>query len=420
MRIFSDTEIGPVRTLLVLLLLVGVARAETPLQLFERTWSLVETDFVDPNLKGLDSKAIRAEAREALSGVRDKEEAVRIINGFLGRLQTSHTRLYCDQDPLYYELLDVFSEGSLREDIKARFRGELPHYTGILCTLEEGRVVDVVPGGPADQAQLWYGDHVLGIANSPEGPFLPYHPIRSLLGKAGQDVYLQVASGKVIAPRRVRPVDIQPKAAFLQAITDSVDLIERGAFKLGYLRVYSYASEDYHRRVEELLEEGPLAEADGLVWDLRGGWGGAQARYLETFQPLPQLSMRERGQSFQEISSGHWGRPVVMVVNERSRSGKEILAYGFQSMGLGPLVGTTTAGAVSGGRLYLLPDGCALYLAVFDVELDGHRLEGVGVTPDHVMQEPIFPTAEPSVKEKALRRLYDELERRQGGLRHQD
>lgn len=414
MRNLSGTEIGPVRILLVLLLLLDIAWAETPLQLFDRTWSLVETDFVDPNLKGLDSKAIRAEAREALSEVTDKEEAVRIINGFLGRLHTSHTRLYCDRDPLYYELLDVFSEGSLQEEIKARFDGQPPHYTGILCTLEDGTVVDVVPGGPADQARLWPGDRVLGIADTPEGPFQPFHPIGSLIGKAGQDVYLQVASGKVIAPRRLQPVEVQPKAAFLQSITDSVEVVERGAFKLGYLRVYSYAGEDYHRRVEELLEEGPLAEADGLVWDLRGGWGGAQTRYLETFQKLPNLRLRQRGQSFQEIGSGHWGRPVVMVVNERSRSGKEILAYGFQSLGLGPLVGTTTAGAVSGGRLYLLPDGCALYLAVFDVEVDGHRLEGVGVTPDEVMEEIVFPTSEPSVKEKALRRLCDELERRQG------
>ena len=87
--------------ILYLLLFVSTGWAQTPLQLFEQTWSLVESDFVDPTLKGLDSQAIRAEAALALQYVSDKEEAVRIINGFLDRLKPSHTRLYCDQDPLY-------------------------------------------------------------------------------------------------------------------------------------------------------------------------------------------------------------------------------------------------------------------------------------------------------------------------------
>jgi hypothetical protein len=59
-----------------------------------------------------------------------------------------------------------------------------------------------------------------------------------------------------------------------------------------------------------------------------------------------------------------------------------------------------------------LPDGCALYLAVLDVELDGQRLEGMGVAPDQVMTEPVLPSGELSVKEQALRRLYQEIEQR--------
>ena len=62
--------------ILYLLLFVSTGWAQTPLQLFEQTWSLVESDFVDPTLKGLDSQAIRAEAALALQDVSDKEEAV--------------------------------------------------------------------------------------------------------------------------------------------------------------------------------------------------------------------------------------------------------------------------------------------------------------------------------------------------------
>jgi carboxyl-terminal processing protease len=71
-----------------------------------------------------------------------------------------------------------------------------------------------------------------------------------------------------------------------------------------------------------------------------------------------------------------------MVVNNGSRSGKEILAYGFKKYGLGKLIGTKTAGAVVGGSPFLLEDDNLLYLAVVDVWIDGERLEGKGVIPD--------------------------------------
>jgi carboxyl-terminal processing protease len=72
-----------------------------------------------------------------------------------------------------------------------------------------------------------------------------------------------------------------------------------------------------------------------------------------------------------------------MLVNEGSRSGKEILAYSFQRYNIGPVVGAKTAGAVVQGRSFLMRDGSALYVAVADIYLDGNqRLEGKGVTPD--------------------------------------
>ncbi len=380
------------------------------IKLFDETWNLVESHFLDPGLKGLDSAAIRAQARSELARVKDKEEAVRIVNSYLARLETSHTRLYCDQDPQYFELLDIFAQGPSETSIRARFEGELPSYVGILATLEGDLVVDVVPGGPAAQANLIPGDRVLGISDSEKGPFEPFHPIRSLQGKADQELYMEVQSGLVIGSRKIRPSLIQPHAAFLRSITDSAETVEMEGYRLGYLRVTSYASQDFHDALLELLA-GPLSQTQGLVLDLRGGWGGASLEYLETFQPLPILEMTARDQVASRFLSGRWNRPVVMVVDERSRSGKELLAYAFQKQRLGLLVGSRTAGAVSAGSVYLLPDGCALYLAVARVAVNGHELEGRGVTPDIVLTEPTLPSGDPSVKEQALRLLLEEVKK---------
>jgi carboxyl-terminal processing protease len=79
-----------------------------------------------------------------------------------------------------------------------------------------------------------------------------------------------------------------------------------------------------------------------------------------------------------------WSKPIVAVIDEGSRSGMEILAYGLKANGI-PLVGTTTAKAVVAGTAYLLPDDSLLLLAVSDVHVDGKRLEGRGVDPDIVV-----------------------------------
>ena len=68
-------------------------------------------------------------------------------------------------------------------------------------------------------------------------------------------------------------------------------------------------------------------------------------------------------------------------------SGKEVVAFAVKSRRLGTLVGERTAGAVLGGRPFLLSDRSLLYLATLDVEVNGVRLEGVGVQPDIWVQD---------------------------------
>jgi carboxyl-terminal processing protease len=70
-----------------------------------------------------------------------------------------------------------------------------------------------------------------------------------------------------------------------------------------------------------------------------------------------------------------------MLINGGTRSGKEVLAYGFREYRLGELVGARTEGAVLASTAFLIGDDGLLLLAVEDVLVDGKRLEGVGVEP---------------------------------------
>jgi carboxyl-terminal processing protease len=75
-----------------------------------------------------------------------------------------------------------------------------------------------------------------------------------------------------------------------------------------------------------------------------------------------------------------WRKPVAMLINGGTRSGREVLAYGFKKYRLGELVGTQTKGAVLAATTFLVRSGLLL-LAVEDVRVDGECLEGAGATP---------------------------------------
>ena len=151
--------------------------------------------------------------------------------------------------------------------------------------------------------------------------------------------------------------------------------------KIGYVHVWSYASRRIQSALEDLMSDGPLKDADALVWDLRGGWGGAQPQYLDLFNPrAPTMQVKDRNGEIGLVDV-KWRKPVAMLINQGTRSGKEVLAYGFKEYRLGELIGHRTEGAVLAATAFLIGDDGLLLLAVEDVLVDGQRLEGVGVTP---------------------------------------
>ncbi|NJL83167.1 MAG: hypothetical protein HC890_09815 [Chloroflexaceae bacterium] len=212
-----------------------------------------------------------------------------------------------------------------------------------------------------------------------------FEPIGSFVGKVNEPVKLLIQRSPAPASQEeiaVVPQEYNGTTMFLEAMEDSIQVMDRGGAKIGYIHIWSYAGDQYQEKLEETLLFGELKNADALVLDLRDGWGGAWPNYLNIFgEGLRVTSVRRDGD--RRTTASTWDKPVVLLVNERSRSGKEILAYGFQTLKLGPVVGSKTAGAVVAGTAFILEDGSLLYLAVSDVYLDeGKRLEGVGVVPD--------------------------------------
>jgi carboxyl-terminal processing protease len=356
--------------------------ARSNIKVFDEVWSRVRDSFYDPKLRGLDWEEIgrKYRPRSAMPGA----DLSRVINQMLAELGASHTSYYTPAETAYYDLADIFSSGLRRELPKYFSKGEVSYAgIGILTRFIEGRhfVGAVLDGFPAAAAKLAVGDELIAVNGA------PFEPVNSFADKAGQSVTLTIRrqAGAATENVAVMPRRLFPNLMYREAMEKSARIIAVGDRRIGYVHVWSYARLAYQELLEDLLTTGKLKEADALIWDLRDGWGGADPGYLDIFNPRsPTMTLTERGGK-RQIVNGKWRKPVVLLMNEGTRSGKEVLAYGFKKYALGPIVGTRSAGAVLAGRAYLLSNGSLLVLAVADATVDGERLEGRGVAPDFMV-----------------------------------
>lgn len=386
---FSKLVIAALASILILLLLLSSplwAQTKPQAKIFEQAWQTVNDNFYDPKFNGVNWQAIREKYQPQAAQAQSNQQIAVAINQMLSQLRTSHTHFYTQDEPAYYQLLGIFQPGNkdFQQQIKKFFPKGKIEYSGIGAFTKNinGKtfVSAILDGSPAAIAGLKVGDSLLGVDGS------PYQPIQSFVGKAGQKVTLLIQRSpnpKTQIEIAIAPQMLDATTMFLDAQQASTQVIERQGKKIGYVHIWSYAGDQYQQQLEEDLIYGRLKDADGLVLDLREGWGGASPNYLNIFTAKgPNVTTVLRNSKRNTVNY-QWKKPVVMIVNEGSRSGKEILAFGFQKYNIGPVIGTKTAGAVVGGRPFLMQNGNLLYLAVADVFVDGNqRLEGKGVTPD--------------------------------------
>jgi|CXWL01.1.fsa_nt_gi carboxyl-terminal processing protease len=330
----------------------------------------VEADFLDAGR----ARAWAASHRDLGAGITDPDAFARSVRRALEELATSHTGYYRDTDAAYWDLLAIFERTLGRDPSIDRI--------GAAFVSEGGSwfVERTFAGGPAETAGLRRGDRVVAAGGA------PFDPQRSLTSKDGWPLALEIERRPGAAPITVSvvPRRVNPAQEWLDAQRGSSRLVEVDGHRVGETTIHSCAGEAPMRLLEDQIQS-DLAEAEALVVDLRGGWGGCDLRFVALFDDaVPRLTSRDRDGS-ESTFAPTWRKPVVLLVDGGSRSGKEVVARALQRSRRARLVGTRTAGAVVAGRPFLLSDGSLLYLAVRDIDVDGERLEGLGVAPDVVV-----------------------------------
>jgi carboxyl-terminal processing protease len=393
-------------------------------QLFDAVVDTVNKRFFDQAALNRNNWRERAQAmRPSVLDSPSIGDAVRQINQLLAELGASHTALYTPNDDQYYILLDVIGAGlnsTMRDLIHRRFWGSGPYYPGIgvfTQNVDGQNFVDgVLEGSPAEKAGLKFGDEILSVDGR------PYHPIKAFRDKIGATVELMVRRTASAGPERLTAtvIPIRPVQTFSDATEASARTIERNGSRIGYVHIWALAESSSFANA--LREFDPLTIAakrlcastfgscgpivgkvlgitrelskplDSLIVDLRGRVGGdigVAGQLLQQLDGGSYWGSWRSGNEFQTAQRASFRGRSGLLIDAHTRSAAEIMAYGYKRSAFGPLFGTRTAGAVLSGALHPMPGDTVLYLAVVGHEIDGHHLEGTGVTPDYRVERPL-------------------------------
>ncbi len=265
----------------------------------------------------------------------------------------------------------------------------------------DNQVRYVLDDSPAAGAGIQVGDKILAVNGQ------QWIGVESFAGYADKLVSIAIEREGMRFSVSLTPKRHDAYQAYVNAITKSNRIRLRQGYKIGYVH-YWCGNREAHDAFEKVLSSPNIANSDALILDLRDGYGGNSIEDVEYFYRnalnTPEFLMIGRDGKTSG-SREYYDKPVVALINDGSRSGKELLAFSLQRAKRAKLIGTNTAGAFLAGHFDVIDDKTALYLAVSDCTVAGTRLEGKGVAPDIVVPD----DGNQAGKEKQIAAAMDEI-----------
>lgn len=316
-----------------------------------------QKDKMESLLKVYEPKAKQAKSREEFND---------ILDNMIADFKDSHFDFLTKDDQGYYCM-----DG---------FRGEaaepMPNIGAWFKRADDGYTVTMVlEGMPADEAGIRKGDVITKIDGN------SFTPIESLREKVGKTVEINFVRNKQFMECELEVKSDPCFKMFLTATRNSAKIIEDNGKKIGYVHLWTMVNDDFKNELSNLVY-GKFNGTDAIILDVRDGFGGRPEGFGDPFfRPGIQLEWM-RGPSGSQKQMFGYAKPLVLLVNEGSRSAKEVFSYIMKKSGRATLVGNTTGGFVLGTSPFKVCEWAYLEMPMVDLLVDGERLEGKGVEPN--------------------------------------
>ena len=360
-----------------------------------------------PSLACLLLGVFSAFAQEAQPGKSEEDNGYAQISIFAKALELIRQDYVDENKTSYHDLINAAMKGMLssldphsqfmdpddfrdmQDDTRSRFNG-----LGIEVSMKNGlpTVITAMEDTPAARAGILSGDQILRINGISTERMDLQDAINVLRGPAGAKLTLTLLRPST---KEIKEYTLQRAEIKIQSVKGArlLDPELTGPYKIGYIRLVQFnepTAEELSKALEELQKQGMQA----LVLDLRNNPGGLLnsavdvcAQFLPPNTKVVSTQGRVASQQHDYSTSGAKKErpnfPMVVLINEGSASGAEIVAGALKDLHRAVLVGETTFGKGSVQNVMQLPDGSAVRFTTAKYYTPSKQvIQGNGVTPN--------------------------------------
>ena len=291
-------------------------------------------------------------------------------------------------DP-HSQFMDPDDFRDMQDDTRSRFNG-----LGIEVSMKNGlpTVITAMEDTPAARAGILSGDQILRINGISTERMDLQDAINVLRGPAGAKLTLTLLRPST---KEIKEYTLQRAEIKIQSVKGArlLDPELTGPYKVGYVRLVQFnepTADELAKALDELQKQGMQA----LVLDLRNNPGGLLnsavdvcAQFLPPNTKVVSTQGRVASQQHDYSTSGAKKErpsfPMVVLINEGSASGAEIVAGALKDLHRAVLVGETTFGKGSVQNVMQLPDGSAVRFTTAKYYTPSKQvIQGNGVAPN--------------------------------------
>jgi tricorn protease len=360
-------------------------------QVVRDAWRIFRDYFYDPNMHGVDWRAVGDRYLSMVDDANSREDVGYIISEMISELNVGHAYYNGNREgsggpSVNVGMLGVDWETAIGPDGKNVYR-----FRHIVA----GAPWDADARNPLQELGVGVkeGEYLLAVNGVPvDGSKDPWAAFQGL---AGRTVSLTVGENPAMDDK-VREVVVKPMGGedglryrdWIEANRRYVS--ERSGGKVGYIYVPNTGLDGQSDLVRQF--QGERHKPALIIDDRWNGGGQIPTRFIELLnRPVTNYWARRDQHDWIWPPDSHVG-PKAMMINGLAGSGGDMFPWLFKHNDLGPLVGTRTWGGLVGisGNPGMI-DGSGVRVPVFAFyEKDGTwGIEGHGVDPDHeVLDDP--------------------------------
>ncbi len=332
-------------------------------ELLDEILGVLEEDFVDPD---------RIDPDYLYDGA---------INGIFDALDDPHSTYI---DPATYAIS--------RDDFSGAFQG-----IGATIQAVDDFVVIVrpLPDTPAEAAGLQPGDMILEVDGVSAEGWTVERAVAVIRGPRGTPVDLKIRHTdgvtEVVTIFRdeilVASVSSEPPGGVL------LDGDGSEATDIGYIYIRNFTRRT-PQELEEAVAEAVATGVKGLILDVRSNPGGLLVEttqvadmFLDDGFIVFQVDRDGNEQNVRARPGQITNLPIVIVQDEFSASGSELLAGALQDNGRATVVGTPSFGKGTVNHVRELSNGGAVYVSIARwLTPNRNQIEGLGIQPDVLIE----------------------------------